>query len=49
MTKVNLRIPLKLKLYLFLSKFFKKKNHVSFSIDEPKEIRDGEDLPLDVL
>ena len=49
MTKVNLRIPLKLKLYLFLSKFFKKKNHISFSIDEPKEVRDGEDLPLDVL
>ena len=49
MAKVNLRIPLKLKLYLFLSKFFKKKNNISFSIDEPKKIRDGEDLPIDSL
>ena len=49
MAKVNLRIPLKLKLYLFLSKFSKKKNNISFSIDEPKKIRDGEDLPIDAL
>jgi hypothetical protein len=47
--KVSFRIPLKLKLHLFMSKFYKQKNDITFSMDEPQDIRKGEDLPIDPL
>ena len=47
--KVNFRIPLKLKFYLFLSKIFKQKNITTFSIDKPKDIRKGEEFPIEPL
>ena len=47
--KVGFRIPLKLKLYLFMSKFYKPKNNITFSLDKAKDIRKGEDLPIGPL
>ena len=47
--KVGFRIPLKLKFYLFLSKIFKQKNITTFSIDKPKDIRKGEEFPIEPL
>ena len=46
---VEFKIPLKLKFYLFLSKFFKKKNNITFSIDQPKDVRFGEEFPIEPL
>ena len=47
--KVSFRIPLKLKLHLFLSKFFKQKSNTTFSVDKPKDIRQGEKFPIEPL
>jgi len=47
--KVGFRIPLKLKLYLFMSKFYKPKNNITFSMDKAKDIRKGENLPIGPL
>ena len=44
--KVGFRIPLKLKLYLFMSKFYKPKNNITFSMDKAKDIRKGDNLPI---
>ena len=32
-----------------MSKFYKQKNDITFSMDEPQDIRKGEDLPIDPL
>ena len=41
-----MRVPLKLRFYYFLSYFFQKTKTSNFSIDTPKNIRDGEEFPI---
>ena len=44
-----MRVPLKLRFYYFLSYFFQKTKTSNFSIDSPKNIRDGEEFPIENL
>ena len=44
-----MRVPLKLRFYYFLSYFFQKTKTSNFSIDTPKNIRDGEEFPIENL
>ena len=44
-----MRVPLKLRFYYFLSYFFQKTKTSNFSIDKPKNIRDGEEFPIENL
>jgi aminoglycoside phosphotransferase (APT) family kinase protein len=44
-----LRVPLKLKFYYLLSRFIQKNKTPNFSIDSPREIRDGEEFALETL
>ena len=44
-----MRVPLKLKFYYFLSRFFQKNKTPTFSMDNPKEIRPGEEFSLEKL
>jgi len=41
-----LRVPLKLKFYYLLSRFIQKNKTPNFSLDSPKEIRNGEEFSL---
>lgn len=44
-----MRVPLKLKFYYLLSRFIQKNKTPNFSIDSPREIRDGEEFALETL
>ena len=44
-----MRVPLKLRFFYFLSYFFQKTKTSNFSIDTPKNIRDGEEFPIENL
>ena len=44
-----MRVPLKLKFYYLLSRFFQKNQTPKFSVDSPKEIRHGEEFSLETL
>lgn len=44
-----MRVPLNLKFYYFLSKFIQKNKTPDFSMDAPREIRQGEEFALDKL
>ena len=47
-SKVRLPIPFWLRLYLKFSKIFKKDN-VKFEIDSPRDIREGESVPIEAI
>ena len=44
-----MRVPLKLKFYYLLSRFVQNKKTPNFSMDIPRNIRDGEEFSLDEL
>ena len=44
-----MRVPLKLKFYYFLSHFIQNKKTPNFSMDIPRDIRDGEEFSLEKL
>ena len=44
-----MRVPLKLKFYYLLSRFTQKNKTPNFSMDSPREIRDGEEFALETL
>ena len=44
-----MRVPLKLKFYYLLSRFIQKNKTPNFSMDSPREIRDGEEFALETL
>ena len=44
-----MRVPLKLKFYYLLSRFFQKNKTPNFSMDTPREIRPGEEFALEKL
>ena len=44
-----MRVPLKLKFYYLLSRFFQKNKTPNFSMDTPREIRTGEEFALEKL
>ncbi len=44
-----MRVPLKLKFYYFLSRFFQNKKTPNFSMDIPRDIRNGEEFSLNEL
>ena len=48
-SKINLPIPIWLKFYLKFSKILKNNNNVTFEMDLPKDIREGETLPVESI
>ena len=44
-----MRVPLKLKFYYLLSRFTQKNKTPNFSMDSPREIRDGEEFAVETL
>ena len=44
-----MRVPLKLRFYYLLSHFFQNKKTSKFSMDVPKNIREGEEFPIENL
>ena len=48
-SKINLPIPIWLRFYLKFSKILKNNNNVTFEMDLPKDIREGESLPVESI
>jgi len=48
-SKINLPIPIWLRFYLKFSKILKNNNNVTFEMDLPKDIREGETLPVESI